>query len=463
MTEKEFIDDLAKAEAFFQRAQKVSQSGNFDYAIDMFLEGLRRSPDALEQGHIPLCELAFHRQGKNAKKPTILEKAKRMMGKTPLEQLLNAEYLFAKDPSHLPYAEAMLKAATLGGYIKTAEWIANFIFQTNNAAKKPSLHTYILLKDSYEAIGKYDKAIVACQKAVKLKPESAELADEYKRLAAELTVARGKYDTDGDFRKSIKNRQAQEVLQSQDGVVKTSNYRKMAVAAARAAIANDPDLSKNIYNLADVLSGLENDQGENEAIELLENAYNRKEDFSYMQNAGLIKIKQLKRKIRHAKTVLKAEPDDAQTKSTIAELSGKLQETELEHYRLCMENYPTDTAAKYEYGIRLFKQGQYDQAIPLFQEAQRDPKLKIAAMGRIGLCFFQKGWQADAIDIFTAAMNSHELKDDAIGKELRYNLARCYQQQGSDEKALEIYRWIAQRDFNYKDVRHRIDELRNSE
>jgi tetratricopeptide (TPR) repeat protein len=102
----------------------------------------------------------------------------------------------------------------------------------------------------------------------------------------------------------------------------------------------------------------------------------------------------------------------------------------------------------------------YDEAIPLFQEAQRDPRHKISAMDKIGFCFFMKGWFTDAIDVFTRAIEAYEIKDDAIAKELRYNLARAYQGQGETEKALEIYRKIAQLDFAYKDIRQQIDKLR---
>jgi tetratricopeptide (TPR) repeat protein len=125
-----------------------------------------------------------------------------------------------------------------------------------------------------------------------------------------------------------------------------------------------------------------------------------------------------------------------------------------------VENYPTDLNAKYEYGLRLVNNERYDEAIPLFQEAQKDPRRKIAAMDKIGLCFYMKGWLADAIDVFTRAIDSYEIKDDTVGKELRYNLARVYEQQGDAEKALEIYRKIAQTDFTFKDVSQRVEKLR---
>jgi tetratricopeptide (TPR) repeat protein len=230
---EENIQDLAKAKVFFEKASAVAQTNNIDYAIDMYLQGLRYSPDALEAGHLPLCELALHRQGKGGKKPSMVERMKGLRGKTPLEQMLSAEALFAKDPDHLPYAEAMLKAAVAGGYKKTAGWIANLVFQTNNASNKPSAQTYILLKDSYAALGQFDKAVGACQRASRLRPEDGALADEFKNLSAELTMSQGKYDQEGDFRKAIKDREGQEKLHAQAGVIKTQDYRVTAVEDAR--------------------------------------------------------------------------------------------------------------------------------------------------------------------------------------------------------------------------------------
>jgi tetratricopeptide (TPR) repeat protein len=355
----------------------------------------------------------------------------------------------------------MLRAATAGGYKKTVRWIADLVFQENNALAKPSFSTYVLLKDSYASIGQFDRAVVACQRAVKLKPEDGELADEYKRLSAELTLARGHYEQEGDFRQSIKDREAQEKLHAQQGVVKTEDYRLSAVKDARAKLAQNPNLPGNIFGLAQVLSELESDEAENEAVELLEDAYERKSDFSFKRRAGQIKMKQLNRKLRKTKAAAEANSEDSQAKAKVIELSAELEKFELEHYRLCVANYPTDLQAKYEYGIRLLRSKRCDDAIPLFQEAQKDPRRRIAAMGKIGLCFFIKGWYADAVDIFNRAIESYEIKDDNVAKELRYNLGRAYEEQNETEKALEIYRKIAQLDFAYKDVSQRVDKLRS--
>jgi len=447
-------DDAAAARArdLFAKARQVAEANDLDYAIDLYIQGLRHMPDALEEGHLPLCELGLQRQKKGGKKPSMLEKMKHMRGKTALEQMLNAEYLFAKDPSHLPYAGHMLKAAVAGGYNRTAKWIANYLFQENNALAKPSFHTYILLKDCYRELGEYDKALAACQHAARLKPQDSDLAEEMKNLTAEMTMARGRYDQQADFTESIKDRELQEKIYEQERLVKTVDYRKKAVEDARRALAADPEEPSKIFSLAKALCDTEDEQAEQEAIRLLEDAYARKQDFSFARRAGEIKMSRLRRTLREAEGSGSAEA---------AELRRQLGELELEHFRRCVENYPTDLRAKYDYGVRLMQHGRYDEAIPLLQEAQRDPRNKIAAMDKIGLCFFEKGWYADAADVFTKAIESYRIEDDDTAKELRYNLARSLEEQGKTQDALEIYRKIAQLDFSFKDVRERVDRLRS--
>jgi tetratricopeptide (TPR) repeat protein len=451
---------VAEARAFFAKARTAAEGKQYDFAIGMYLDGLIRAPDALEEGHLPLCELGLQRRGKGGRKPSMMDRVKRMRGKTPLEQMLNAEYLFVKDPDNLSYAEAMLKAAVEGGYKRTAHWIANLIFQTNNAIEKPSLQTYLLLKDAYKALGQYDKAVAACGRASRMRPESKELADEFKNLSAELTMSKGKYGKEGDFRQSIRDRETQARLYAQDRVIKTQDYRVAAVEDARQAYAREPELQKNVLNLAEALADLETKEGENEAIRLLEDAYVHRHSFLFKERAGRLKIRQIKRQLREAQKQLDAQPQDPEAQARQAEVAARLNDTELEHYRLCVENYPTDLAHKYEYALRLMQNERYNEAIPLFQEAQRDPRRRISALGKIGSCFFLKGWYADAIDVLTQAINAHELKEDALAKELRYNLARAYEEQGQKDQALGLYRKIAQSDFGYRDVSTRVDRLR---
>lgn len=454
--------DLTKAVPFFRRAEEVAATDNFDYAIDMYIEGLRRAPDALEQGHKPLRHNALIRQAKGGRKPSVFEKMRHSGGKTPLKNMLNAEFLLAKDPDNLVYAEQMLKAAVAGGFKKTALWIADLIFEANKALEKPSFQSLLLLKNSYTAMEEYSRAVSACGYACRLKPDDAALADEFKNLSANLTMQKGKYDQDGDFRQSIKDRESQEKFQMQQAVMKSVDFRQQAVTDARQILQADYSPA-NIFKLTDALVELQADEADSEAIKLLEDAYLQLKDFTFKRRSGEIKMKTLRGHIRKAKVSLEKNPSDEIARAAFADATKQLLAAELEHYKLCMDNYPTDLRFRYEYGVRLMRNQMYDQAIGYLQDAKKEPKHKISAMDKIGLCFFMKGWFNDAIDILKQAIDEYEIKDDAIAKDLRYNLARAYEQQGDSRQALELYRRLAQLDFSYKDVKAKVDRLRKAE
>jgi tetratricopeptide (TPR) repeat protein len=451
---------LEKARAFFTRAEEVASTDNFDYAIDLYLDGLRFAPDALEDGHAPLRRLALIRQGKGGKKPSMVEKVKRLKGKTPLEEMLNAEFLLAKDPDNLAYAESLLKASLAGGYFRTAEWIANLLYEANKASSRPSFAAWILLKESFSKMQMFTRAVAACEQAILLKPTDEALKDELRDLCASMTVEKGKYGKAADFRGSIQDKDEQDKLHSQDYVVKSADIKKEVVERARAKLKQGQVTVTNILELADALFDTETPEAEKEAVSLLENAYQKTSDFTFIKRQNEFKIKKLRNTLRDMTTRLKNNPQDSQLQHNTEQVQHQLDQVEMDYYRLCYENYPTDLRFKYEYGRTLIKAQQYDKAIPLFQESQKDPRLKIASMDKIGLCFLLKGWIEDAIEIFQRALEQMVVKDSTIAKDIRYNLARAYETQGKLEDALGIYRKLAQTDFSYKDVGQRIDKLR---
>jgi tetratricopeptide (TPR) repeat protein len=283
---------VAEARAFFAKARTAAERKQYDFAIDMYLDGLIRAPDALEEGHLPLCELGLQRRGKGGKKPSMMDRVRRMQAKPPGADAQHQVPL-RQGPDNLSYAGGHAQGGGRRRLQTDGHWIANLIFQTNNAIEKPSLQTYLLLKDAYKTLGQYDKAVAACQRAVRMRPESKELADEFKNLSAELTMSKGRYTVEGDFRQSIRDQETQAKLYAQDRVIKTQDYRVSAVEDARKAYAREPELPKNVFNLADALADLETDQAENEAIQLLEDAYVGRHNFNFKERAGLLTIRQI--------------------------------------------------------------------------------------------------------------------------------------------------------------------------
>jgi tetratricopeptide (TPR) repeat protein len=444
---------------FFMKAYKVAEMGNFDYAIEMYLEGLRISPDVVPEGHAALREVALKRKMSGGKGPSLKDKMTRKGGKTPLDEMLNAEFLLAKDPENLTYAIKMLKAAVKGSFYPAAKWIAQLTSEALMQSDDSSMAYLRDVRDAYSKMRMYDEAYKLAAYMASLRPEDAKLADEMKFFAAHATMERGKYDTEGDFRNSIQDKEKQDELHQSDSSVKSIDYRIQLLQQAREDYEKKPEEQGVRIKLARALAGIDTPETFEEFTELLEGWYKSSSDFSYKRLLGELTIQYYKNRLKEVRKQAAAQPEDVELKVQADRVLTKLAEVELEHYRLCSENYPTDLKIKYSYGTRLLLSGEFDAAIPLLQQARKDPSLKINAMSKIGICFFRKGWYNDAADVFQQAMKEHEISDDELGKELRYNYAKSCELNNQKDEALSFYRKIAQIDFNYKDVRERIEEL----
>ena len=65
--------------------------------------------------------------------------------------------------------------------------------------------------------------------------------------------------------------------------------------------------------------------------------------------------------------------------------------------------------------------------------------------------------------MLTQALGEHEIKEDEIGREMHYWLGRASEEGGDAKAALKTCGQIIQWEYNYKDVRRRIDKLRGTD
>jgi len=162
-------------------------------------------------------------------------------------------------------------------------------------------------------------------------------------------------------------------------------------------------------------------------------------------------MKQLGRDVREAE---KTGDADAVKEARVAQLRY-----ELTVFKDRVERYPSDNRAVFEYGVRKFSAGQFDDAIPLFQRARMDPKNRAACGMYLGRCFFRKGYSSQAVSALQEAINDYEFTDDDLAKTMRYWLARAQEAAGERDAAGKTYGEILTLDYNYKDVRARLDQL----
>lgn len=443
-----------KGKAFFDRADQVTETGNWDYAIEMYLEGISKEPDAMERGHQKLREVALMRKAAGGKGPGFFEKAKHKIGKDPLQNLISAEWLMSRDPANPSHWSEIVKAGKALELEEVVRWAGGVLYDIarNTDKNKAKLDIYEFLMSNYAEMKLYPEAVRACQAAVNLNPNSADLTDRLRNLSAQETIQTGKYDQEGDFTKAVKDIKGQMDLAKKDQVSQDKGFLGEQADRARAAYEAEPTVPGKISALVDALLKLDDESYENEAIDVLEKAYRDTGTYRFKMRIGDIKMRQLTRRYNKLR---KAGDKEAAVQAAKEQLAF-----ELEEFAERAANYPTDMAIKYELGRRQFIAGRYDDAIATLQQARRDPKHRTSAMTLLGSAFFKKEWYSEAGETFEQALEGDV--PEARQKELRYNLGLTFEAQNNVERALQEYSDVAQIDFNYKDVRERIERLRKA-
>jgi len=460
-------EDQAKARKWFERAQTVAQTRNYDYAIECYLRGLEFWPEAVEEGHKPLRAAALARRQSGGKKPGMMEAMKHSMsGRDPKKAMLNAELLLAKDPTNISYMEGVFRNASKAHYDRTAMWIGQILFDAVKHEKKPSRSRLELLKQVYEQIGDraqergdyptaveaYERGVAALDLLRQLRPQDLDVSNQQRDLSSKLTILKGHYGAAESFKDSLRDAEVQKELATKERLVQTDTQLDQLIAKARADVAANPDVPTKITALVELLCKRERPQEEQEAIDILTQAYERTKNYRFKMLADDIRIRQWSRRARE----ILARGDRRAAQEHLA----KQLAFEVEIFRERAENYPTDMRIRYQYGLRLFKARRYDEAVPVFQAARADPKHRVLCNAHIGRCFFEKGYYAQAIDVFRQALEEYEIEGDELSKEMTYWLARSCESDGRTEDATRLYGQLLQWDYNYRDVRARLDQLR---
>ena len=443
-----------KGKAFFDRGDEVAETGNWDFAIQMYLEGIKREPGELERGHKPLREVSLKRKAGGGKPAGFMEKIKHASAKEPTDGLANAELLLAKDPGSVPHMVAVHKAAMKLEESEVVKWIGEIILeamrQTAERGKKPSRQICVMLAKSLEQIEAFKLAVAACDIAGRAYPNDGELQNMARNLSAKATIDDGQYDGSGSFTKSVVDLKGQIEEARRGELTQSREFREEDIEKAKVEYEKSPTTAGLIDALVDALLKIEEEAYEAEACAVLEKGRRDTKAYRFKMRIDDVKIKQLRRQVAAAR---EADDKDARKKARI-----ELLKFELVSYAERAVEYPTDNAIKFELGSRLLLAGKIDEAIMALQQARRDAKRRVQSLNLLGKAFHAKQWYPQAVENYEQALGFEPGEERT--KDLRYNLAKSLVAMNEKAKALEQLSEVAQLDYQYRDVRDWIERLR---
>ena len=293
-----------------------------------------------------------------------------------------------------------------------------------------------------------------------MRPDDGDLAREGRDIAATNAMKKGGYDKGGSFRDSVKDMAGQKELMMQDTDVRSIDVMLQQIQQAEAAWKAEPNERGKLMRLVELLAKTELAEYENRAIELLEAAYEKTQQYSYRWRSHQLKMVQLNRMERTLRQQVAAAPKDENLIRDYQDFLKDRYTREAQMYEEAWQNYPTDMELRFKLADRYFLLGEYDKAIPIFQQARNDPKFRVAAAVGLGRAFLEAGFVDEACDTLKEQIEAYEIKSDAKFTEMSYWYARALEKKGDIQGAAKAYSGVAMASFNYRDVQARIKRLR---
>jgi hypothetical protein len=453
-------EERRKAKAFFDRAASVGSAGQFEYAIELYLQGIRIDPESID-AHQALRETGLRRKASGGKPKGMFEAMKLAKGKDERQNLTNAESLLAFDPGERKHMLAVAEAALKLGANEAGAWASNILLRANDDHPKPELSYYLKLLEFFKAIEKWDQAIVCASRGAQLRPDDMDLAKELKDLSARQTISRGNYQSGGTFRDSVRDADKQRQLIEQEKDVGNEDYLVRAAREAEQVHLAEPNEPGKVMKYVEALRRVGTPETEQKALQVLESAYERSKAFRFKQASYDIRLRQLHHLDRVERSKLAKDPKNPELLQALVEFEQTRATEELSILRNVAEQYPTELKYKYEIANRLMTLKEYSDAIPLYQQASQDPKLRTQATLRLGQAFLFAEFVDEAVDTLRILADAYEIKGDDHAKEIYYWFARSLEAKQEIQTALKTYSQVVQWDFAYRDVQVRMKKLRN--
>jgi len=449
------------ADNCFERGAQATMKGNLDYALRLYMDGLKYNPRDVEKGHTGLRELSLLRRGsgKGGGIGSIFTQLKGTLSQTlgrPKEAMMDLLAAVASNPQNVTLLAQLMQTARRLGYIEVAIFWGEAAREESVRSKKPQKQIFTTLADMYESVRDFKKALDSLAFAIRIDPGDRTLDQRSKNLAAQVSIASSRLESVKGFHDIILDK-AQAAKSASQKVVHTEEQLEAQYLECKAAYEADPLNPAKIAALADCQYRRGNMV---EALTLLESAHSQTKEYRFKMRMDDIRMSEYRRILRDIKETLDADPTRADLKAKRQEVLTERDAFELEVYIERQKQYPTDMTIRYEVGVRQLHVAQYDEAIVSFQQATRDPKRRIPALNMLGRCFFSKKLYQEAQSQFETAIQQYEMSTDPLAKELRYNLAMSFEAQSKWSQAIEWYSVIVQQDYTYRDAAKRLESLR---
>jgi tetratricopeptide (TPR) repeat protein len=443
------------AKGQFGLAERLLLKGNYADAIHLMRDCCRVDP----------ANLGYRRALRNAELQAVKSgagwlgkaalKTKRKMAKLSHAHMNVLEYgeaLLAQDPEDVACQLDMAESAMALDLPIVALWILE------HARKRtPCDAINLALAKVYEQIGKFPQAIALLQQVSPNNPNRGELHQKIKDLMANESIRRAFDAKPADPQPALndtgKMPSAVETATEHPVAPAVPARQTREVEAFRGRITADPS-NVNVY--LPLVAYLRRAGDLKQCAEVLREALAATSNHPELSlELADLEIEHKRRGLADVDARIKANPDDASLVGARTALHQVITSGELKYYRQKVKLLPADLGARFELAVRLYRAGQFQDAVQELQGTRETPRYQWQSLAYLGLSFEKmKVWRLAQRNL-KEALQKMPAEEVDWRKRVLFHLAQGAAGAGEIDEAIEMGYELANLDFTYR----KIDKL----
>lgn len=442
-----------------ENARIALDRGNLEYVLEVTAQVLKMQPGCLPvrklQRVAQMRGLKGRPGGFMGKAISGLSAAPFMFGsakKDPAKLLESAEGLLARDPTNIPALKMLAEAAQALGLPETVAFALDAVRELEPTNKA----NLLALGEAWLAAGKPTEALRTADEILRDKPTDADAQNLMRKASVAQTVDKHKWDSQAGFRDKLRDEAQAQALERSAKIVAGDSATSRVLEEALGRVAKEPNNLNHYRSVSQAYRQLGNLE---EALAWVRKAREQpagKADAALDKQETELATAVIEKHMKDAEAAVAASPGDAAATAKLGAARKELADFKLNEARRYVERYPNDFPARLNLGHQLVEAGQVDVAIAQFQQAQKGPQVRVAALMGLGRCFKAKRLHDLAVAQFNLAKADLATMDDTK-KDVLYELGSCLEQMGKPDAAIEEFKAIYSEDIGFRDVADKIN------
>jgi tetratricopeptide (TPR) repeat protein len=441
-----------------EAADKALQS-NSSYSIEIYSAILHQQPGCVELRK-KLRAKQLQLAGKSAKgigsilnkitNPSFLLRGK--SGKNPEEGLKTAEELIAKNPLNIAAHEMLANAASSLGLVHTVV----FAYETIRKIQPKDLANLKNLANAFLEAGLSDQAIETGNAILAINPSDGDAEDMMKRASVAVAMNKGKWEGSTDFREQLKDQAETEALEQASKTVNDKKSLEDLIRKTYDLIQAEPQNLGHYRQLSDYYHRYGDHQNAIAWIKQARQLDAGKGDVSLEEKEHSLTLEYYDNIIEQWEKADAVTPNNEVNQKGLKDAIQARKTYQRSQLESLVKRYPNEFGYRFDLGVLLFEEKEYDACLPHFQLAQRNAKSRLSAILYLGRAYRLKKFFDMAIEQFTSLKSEIQIMDDRK-KEAVYELGCCYESMGKEEQAIEEFKAIYSADISFRDVAEKIN------